>query len=134
MIEHRLQTDVVIAELIKVFADPLLDRRDLEILLLEGLRQLHLASHFVVFNHLANSLQVLGHFIFDHLSILLLALCQMGHNLSQLHFSKLIQFFGFEHSLLDLANSLWKDLNLLVGQILHLYAVGAEHLAGKFVP
>lgn len=81
MVEHRLQTDVVIAELIKVLAHPLLNRRHLEVLLLEGLRQLHLAGHFVVLNNFANSLKVLSHFIFNQLSILLLALGQMCHNL-----------------------------------------------------
>ena len=81
MVEHRLQTDVVIAELIQVLAHPLLNRGHLQVLLLESLRQLHLAGHFVVLNNLANPLKVLSHFIFNLLSILLLALCQMCHNL-----------------------------------------------------
>lgn len=43
MVKHRLEADVIIAELIKVLADALLDHTDLQVLLLKGLRQLHLA-------------------------------------------------------------------------------------------
>ena len=77
---------------------------------------------------------MLIHLCLRDLPILLLSFGQMCHNLRQLHFAQLIQFFGFEHARLDLPHSLRKDLDLLVWQVLSLDAVGAEHFASRLVP
>ena len=115
VIEHRLKADIIVAELVQVLAHALLNSSHFEVLLLKCLRQLHLASKFVFFDDLANFLQVLIHLCLSNLPVLLLSIGQMSHNLSQLHFAQLVQFFGFEHAGLDLTDGLWEDLNVLIG-------------------
>ena len=75
-----------------------------------------------------------GQFTLSDLAIFSLALGQVAHNLRQLHFPELVQFFRLDHPRLDLADGLGVNLDLLVGDLLDLYAVGAQLLFGSLLP
>ena len=126
MVKHRLQTDVIIAELVQIFANSLLDCANVQILLLEGLVKLQLARHFVVVHHFPHTLEMLAKLMLSLHSIFALCLRQVAHNLRQLHFTKLVQLFCIKHSGLNLSDSLWEDLDLFIWQICTLYAHSAE--------
>ena len=90
MVKHRLEADVIIAELIKVLADALLDHTDLQVLLLKGLRQLHLARHFIVVHQFAHSRYMLVKLVLRNLPVFLLACRHMCHDLGELHLALLV--------------------------------------------
>ncbi len=60
MVKHGLQAYVIIAELVQIFTDPLLNRSNVQILLLERLVKLQLARHFIVVHHLPCTFEVLA--------------------------------------------------------------------------
>ncbi len=134
MVKHGLQAYVIIAELVQIFTDPLLNCPNVQILLLEGLVKLQLARHLIIVHHFSHTFEMLAKFMLCLHSIFALRLCQVAHNLRQLHFTKLVQLFCIKHSSFNFSYSLREDLDLLIWQISTLYTHGAEQGPTFLVP